>query len=134
MSSHNLFFSQLAKNSLHFIPSSTFEELEHIVSNLKKQYENLEASLEEERETNVDERYEEEIQYLQEQLSYCPIRLNKEQYDKYRKFLEAHSHCQSKKEDFHYAFYFSPTSIGMAADLQCKHCGEGIEILGTEDW
>lgn len=134
MKSRHLFFSELNEKDLHFTPNSTFEELEQIVENLKNRYKDLENSLEEERNANVDERYEKEIEYLHKQLSYCPFQLNEKQYEKFNNFLRTHSHCRPDKKDSHYALYFSPSPIGIAADLQCKYCGDNIEIIGSEDW
>lgn len=129
----NLLISQLKKEGLTFIPDVSFDDVRKNINALEKKTQYLEDALEKERKANVDERYKEEISYLHKQLSYCPIRLNEEQYSKYIAFLKSHSKC-GPTNDFHYAIHFTPTSIGMAADLVCKGCSDWIELIGTEDW
>lgn len=134
MKKQNLLLSQIEKEGFTFLPNVSFDNIRKNLDVLEKRVNYLEEALEEERKVNVNERYEEEISYLHKQLSYCPFQLNEKQYEKFNNFLRTHSHCRPDKKDSHYAFYFSPSSIGIAADLQCKYCGDYIEIIGSEDW
>ena len=133
MKERNLLISQLKNEKLVFIPEVSFDSIREDINKLEKKTQYLEAALEKEREINVDERYEEEITYLHKQLSYCPFKFNEEQYSKYSTFLKNHSKC-GHTDDFDYTIHFTPTSLGMAADLVCKRCGDWIELIGSEDW
>ena len=133
MKEQNLLLSQIEEEGLTILPNVSFDDIRKSLDALEKKTKYFEEALEKERKVNINERYEKEISYLHKQLSYCPLRLNEKQYNKYSSFLKTHSKC-GPIDDFHYAIYFTPTPLGMAADLECKRCKEWIELIGAENW